>query len=211
MEEKPMDKRIEAIAELLNKHHFTAYAVSTADEAKAKVAELIADAKTVGMGGSTTLARSGIWAMVANDETKTLYNSFYAAKHGQDVPAAMRMGLDADVYITSSNAITEDGSLVNIDGTGNRCAAMFYGPKRVIFVIGKNKIAPDISSAIARIKAISCPNNARRLKKQLPCAITGKCADCNSMDRMCNVTTIIERPTRGKDMHVILVDEEMGD
>ena len=206
-----MDKRIEALADKLNSHRFTAYAVETAQEAKAKVAELIKDAKTVGMGGSTTLARSGIWSMVANDETKTLYNSVYAAKHGEDVAAAMRKGLDADVYVTSANAITEDGSIVNIDGTGNRCAAMFYGPERVIFVIGKNKLAADLNDAIARIKAVACPNNARRLKKQLPCALTGKCADCGSADRMCNVTTIIERPTRGKDMHVILVDEEMGD
>lgn len=206
-----MDKRIEKLTEILNSHHFFAQAVSTPDEAKDIVKQLIKDCKTVGMGGSTTLARSGIWSMVAEDKDKTLYNSVYAAKHKEDIPAAMRKGLDADVYITSSNAITEDGKLINIDGTGNRCAAMFYGPEKIIFVIGKNKIAENFDDAIARIKAVACPNNAKRLKKTTPCGVIGRCTDCNSEDRMCNVTTIIERPTRGKTMHIILVDAEMGD
>ena len=206
-----MDTRIEKLTKILNDHHFIAQAVSTPDEAKDIVKELIKDFKTVGMGGSTTLARSGIWKMVAEDEQKVLYNSVYAARNNESIPEAMRNGLYADVYITSSNAVTEDGKLVNIDGTGNRCAAMFYGPDTVIFVIGKNKIAADLDSAILRIKQIACPNNAKRLKKKTPCALTGKCADCNGDDRMCNVTTIIERPTRGKTMHVILVDAEMGD
>lgn len=206
-----MDERMLRLVKILNDHHFSAQAVSTSEEAKHIVKELIKDAKKVGMGGSTTLARSGIWSMVAEDENKVLYNSVYAARHKEDISRAMRDGLDADVYITSSNAITEDGKLVNIDGTGNRCAAMFYGPETVIFVIGKNKIAKNFEAAIARIKEIACPNNAKRLKKSTPCGVTGRCTDCNSDDRMCNVTTIIERPTRGKTMHVILVDEQLGD
>lgn len=206
-----MDARIEKLKEILNQHHFTAYAAKNSQEAKEIVSKLISDAKSVGMGGSTTLARSGIFKMICDDASKTVYSASYAAKNNQDIPTAMKMSLNADVYLTSSNAITMNGSLVNIDGTGNRCAAMFYGPKKIIFVIGKNKIADNYDDAIAHIKTISCPNNAKRLKKQTPCAITGKCTDCNGLDRMCNVTTIIERPTRGKEMHIILVDEDMGD
>lgn len=206
-----MDTRIEKLTDILTRHHFKAYAAADAAEAKEIVAELVKDAKSIGMGGSTTLARSGIFKMLAEDGSKTIYSAAYAAKKGEDIPTAMRKGLDAEVYITSSNAITMSGSLVNIDGTGNRCAAMFYGPDKVIFVIGRNKIAENYEDAIARIKAIACPNNAKRLKKQTPCAVTGKCSDCGGLDRMCNVTTIIERPTRGKEMHVILVDEDMGD
>lgn len=206
-----MDNKIEALVKVLNRHHFTAYAAKNTEEAKEIVKKLVKDAKTVGAGGSTTLYRSGIWEMIADDPEKTFYNSVYAIKHGQNPEDAMKAGMNADVYLTSSNAITEGGSIVNIDGTGNRCAAMFYGPKRVVFVIGKNKIAENYEKAMEHIKNVSCPNNAKRLKKTTPCAITGKCADCNGLDRMCNVTTIIERPTRGKDMHVILVDEDLGD
>ena len=206
-----MDNRIEIIVELLNKRHFTAYALETAEQAKELVAQLISDAKTVGIGGSTTIARSGIFKMIAADETKTIYSSVHAVRNGQNPDEAMRKGLDADVYLLSANAITENASIINIDGTGNRCAASFYGPEKVIYVIGKNKIAKDYESAIARIKEISCPNNAKRLKKNTPCGLKGVCADCNTTDRMCNVTVIIERPTRGKDVHVIMVDEDMGD
>ncbi|HHW91522.1 MAG TPA: LUD domain-containing protein, partial [Firmicutes bacterium] len=115
-----------------------------------------------------------------------------------------------EFYLASSNALTEDGRLVNIDGTGNRVMGMVYGPRRVILVVGSNKLAGSLEAALERIHREACPPNARRLKLQTPCAATGECNDCSSPDRMCKVTTIIEGKPGATDLEVILVGEKLG-
>ena len=117
---------------------------------------------------------------------------------------------NADVYLSSTNAMTLEGELVNIDGTGNRVSSMFFGPKKVIIVCGENKIAKDYDAAIDRIKNTACPANARRLKLSTPCAVTGKCNECSSKERMCNVTVKIQYPTTGRDINILLVGESLG-
>ena len=112
---------------------------------------------------------------------------------------------------TRANAITEDGVIVNIDGTGNRVAASIFGPKRVVYVIGRNKIVDGgVDAAIARIKKFACPPNAKRLGKKTPCAATGVCADCDSPDRICKVTAIFDRRPTGTPTAVYVVDADLG-
>ena len=204
-----MEQMIQNTIDNLNKRGFLAEYAETAQAAKERVLELTADARSIGMGGSVTLYKTGI-----QDALETaghfIYSAAAAAAKGQDVAEAVKLGLFADVYMSSSNAITEDGTLINIDGMGNRVAGLIFGPQKIIVVAGKNKLAADEAAAMERIKTVSCPMNGKRLKKQLPCALTGKCNDCRSADRMCRVTVKHEAPTRGKEFHIIIVNEELG-
>ena len=123
----------------------------------------------------------------------------------------MRRELTCDLFLTSANALTADGRLVNIDGNGNRVAASIFGPRRVVFVVGRNKIVDGgIDVAIDRIKREACPPNCRRLNKKTPCATTGVCADCSSPDRICKVTVVMDRRPSQTDACVLLVDEDLG-
>ena len=126
-------------------------------------------------------------------------------------PEVFARAANADVYLASSNAVTEDGCLIIIDGTGNRVGAMIAGPKQVILVIGANKLVRgSIPQGLARVKAEACPQNARRLGKDSPCALTGKCDAARCEKSMCNVTSIIERPLGGNKITIVLVDEALG-
>ena len=118
--------------------------------------------------------------------------------------------MKADVYLTSSNAVIEDGRLLNIDGTGNRVAAMIFGPPRVIVIAGKNKLASDYEAALNRIQTVACPKNAERLNRNVPCRYTGKCEDCRSPERMCQFVVMIENHPDPAVIEVWLVDEDMG-
>jgi hypothetical protein len=122
----------------------------------------------------------------------------------------MREELNSDVYLASSNAVTEDGRLINIDMTGNRVVAMIFGPPKVILVVGVNKIVKDVDEGIKRVKNVATPMNARRLGLKVPCASTGVCTNCDAEDRLCRVTTIIEKRPSRSDISVILVGEELG-
>lgn len=121
---------------------------------------------------------------------------------------------DSDVFLCSSNAVTEDGKLVNIDSTGNRVASMIFGPKKVIVVVGKNKIVRDVDAGLKRLKMVAGPLNAKRHKLvELPCVSTGLCMDCDSPKRICRVTTIMERApnrVRSPNITVMLVAEDLG-
>jgi len=118
--------------------------------------------------------------------------------------------LSCDLFLSSSNAVTMNGELVNIDGAGNRVNSITYGPGKVILVSGYNKLVDDVQDAIKRIKNVVTPMNARRLKIDVPCAKTGKCSDCNSPQRMCRAMVILERKPLLTDILVILVGEELG-
>jgi hypothetical protein len=123
----------------------------------------------------------------------------------------MRKGqLTCDVFFSSTNALTLDGKLVNIDGTGNRVASMIFGPGHVVLIVGANKITDDLQQAMIRAKHLAAPMNAMRLNLKTPCATTGYCSDCNSEDRICKVTTIIEYKPDLTNFTVILVGEEIG-
>jgi L-lactate utilization protein LutB len=200
---------IEITIEALNKKGFKTIFAKDANEAVSYVLSAIGKDDTVGMGGSMTLFETGIVDALVN-RGNTVYSSELAAKNGGDTDAAKRNGMTADVYLTSTNALTLEGDLINIDGRGNRVAAMIYGPEKVIFVTGKNKLTANPHTAVARIKKMACPQNAHRLGLSTPCATDNRCTDCDSDQRMCNVTIRLQRPTRGKEMHVVIIDGDFG-
>ena len=178
----------------LRKRGFEADFVKTRAEAAALVMAEAANASSVGWGGSETIRALGV-----RDELAA------AGKEIRDHQTVM------DLFLLSANALTADGRIVNIDGCGNRVAASIFGPKRTIYVIGRNKIvAGGIDEAIARIKKFACPPNCRRLGKKTPCAATGICADCDSPDRICKVTAIFDRRPTGASVRVVIVDEDLG-
>jgi hypothetical protein len=118
--------------------------------------------------------------------------------------------ITTDVYLTSTNALTLDGKLVNMDGAGNRVASMIFGHKRVYVIVGKNKICKDYEEASKRIKNVAAPKNAKRLNTNTPCRFTGSCNDCSSPDRLCNVEVILHRNPAGSNVNIFLIDEELG-
>ena len=127
-----------------------------------------------------------------------------------DPQEVYRRTFSADVFLTSANAITEEGELYNVDGNGNRVAAICYGPRSVILVAGVNKIVRDIDEAAARVKRIAAPANAKRLGCKTPCATLGRCIDCNSPGRICRAMSIHMRPLNGARHTVVLIGEELG-
>jgi hypothetical protein len=200
---------IEKTIESLNKNGFKAVYAKDAEAAVSYVLSQISKDESVGFGGSMTLFETGIADALVN-RGNTIYSSELAARTGGDKAAPKVLGMTADVYLSSTNALTLEGDLVNIDGIGNRVAAMFYGPKKVIFVAGRNKLTANPHTAVARIKKVACPLNARRLGLSTPCALEDRCTDCDSPQRMCNVTVRLQRPTRDKEMHVVIIDGDFG-
>ncbi len=186
---------------------FNVHHAATKAEAASIVTGLIPEGASVGFGGSVTIRELG------------LYDSLKAAGHAvhwhwmndEPKPSVFANALNADVYLASSNAVTSDGCLVNIDGTGNRVGAMIAGPRQVILVVGSNKLVDGgVPQGIARIKSVACPQNARRLGLDTPCAALGRCDAANCRKSMCNVTSVIERPVGGHQITIVLVDEEIG-
>ena len=205
-----MDNRLETTAAALRRRGFAAECFATGAAAAARVSELAADAKSVGFGGSMTLAALGLAETLAA-AGKEIWRHGDPKWRPEEKMDVMRRELTCDLFLTSANALTADGRLVNIDGNGNRVAASIFGPKRVVFVVGRNKIVDGgIDAAIDRIKREACPPNCRRLNKKTPCAAAGVCADCSSPDRICSVTVVMDRRPSRTDVQVLLVDENLG-
>lgn len=192
-------------AERLSRNGFKAKVFATAAEAKAAVLDLIPPGAPVGVGGSVTIQTLGLREALLERGSEVWWH-WYA----EDRAEAQRRAHGADFYLMSSNAVTAEGELINIDGNCNRLGTMLYGPGTVIVVCGKNKLAEDPFKAIDRIKSVACPMNARRLNLSTPCAATGRCSDCRSPQRMCSVTVRLQRPPGNRNFHVFLVDEELG-
>ena len=197
----------EALVKALKSRRFLPEVFDTAQEAKAAALRIIGS-KSVGIGGSATVRDMGL-AKALQEQGNEVHWHWLAAREAKQ--AARDKALTADVYMCSSNALTADGRLVNIDGTGNRAAGLIYGPHEVVVILGKNKIVGSLDEAIERIKRDTCPQNARRLGLDTPCAKTGQCYDCRTEARMCNVTFILEAPTRPVNaFHVLIVKEDLG-
>jgi hypothetical protein len=152
----------------------------------------------------------GLWEKIAALPGVKVIDPYQPGITPQESWAVRQKGFTADVMIASTNAITLDGRLVNLDGLGNRAAAMMFGPPKVILVVGMNKIAPDLDSAIARVKHYAAPVNSIRMGLETPCTANGLCADCRSADRICNMWSIIEGHRPKGRIHVKLVGEDLG-
>ncbi len=202
------DKLGESVVKALRSRHFEACYCPDAESARQKLLEWIPQDDIVAWGGSQTLDELGAQAMLRARAQKVIDRD--SAKSPDERNALMLAALNADTFLMSSNAITEDGQLVNMDGNGNRVAALIYGPKSVIVVAGLNKVAKDLDAAIARVRGTAAPTNAQRFPVNTPCKITGECGDCKSPDCICAnmVITRVSKPA-GK-VKVILIGEALG-
>ena len=215
--DKPIDKywnvRLQEVCENLNKNNFDAHVVETSKAAKELVMNTILpqlDVKTIGFGGSMTLKDTGIFDAVCELEGVELLRSDLPELSSEEKIEVRRKSLLTDLFFTGTNAVTEDGTLVNLDMFGNRVAALTFGPKHVIVLIGRNKIVPDLETAMDRIKEYAAPVNTMRLDMKTPCRKTGVCADCSSPARICNSWTINEKSFPKKRTIVVLVNEDLG-
>jgi L-lactate utilization protein LutB len=204
------EKKCRKLVENLARRHFTAVYCATAREAAEYILKEAEGAASVGFGGSLSVADLKLTTPLA-EKGKEILNHGFPDLTPEQRTAIMKRQQTCDLFLTGTNAVTLDGCLVNIDGNGNRVAAMIYGPSKVIVVAGRNKIVEgDVGEAIRRIKVKAAPPNAARLGKQTPCASTGFCADCDSPQRICHVTTIIDSKPSQTDVHVLVVNEDMG-
>jgi hypothetical protein len=204
------EKVARKIIEKLKKRRMTGSYTSSAGKAKDEIIEMIPKGATVFRCGSMTAVGMGLWEAISALPEVNLIDPYRPELSPEEGLELRRQGLTADVMIASTNAITLDGRLVNLDGTGNRVAAMAFGPKKVILVVGMNKVAADLESAVARVKHHAAPVNSIRLKVKTPCVETGLCEDCRSPQRICNMWSTIEGHMIKDRIHVKLVGEFLG-
>lgn len=192
----------------LQRRHFEAYYCATAAEAVARVDQLIADGSTVTWGGSMTIRDMGLTqALHGRDTLRVLDRDLADGREAAE--RIYRQAFGADVFLTSANAMSEDGVLVNIDGNGNRVAAITWGPKRVIHVVGLNKVAPTVEAAVARARSTAAPVNASRFGIDTPCQTDGVCHNCHSPQCICNYIHLLRNSPGGRHV-VVLVGENLG-
>lgn len=211
-----MDQNVEKILEIknrkmqkaFNQNHIELLFLNNQEELLKYLDNLIEENQTVGVGGSMTLFETGVIDYLRKKPIRFL-DRYQEGLSTDQIENIFHQSLLADVYLTSSNAIDRNGNLYNIDGRGNRVAAMIYGPKKVVVIVGMNKIFDDELSAIQHIKNMSCPANALRLHKNTSCVQVGKCVDCQSDDRICSAYVKIARQPLGR-MTVLVINEELG-
>jgi len=204
------EKVAEKIIKNLKKRRIAGSYCASTENAKIEILEMIPQGSTVFRCGSMTAGGMGLWEAIAVLPGVTLIDPYRPELSREEGLELRRQGLTADVMVAGTNAITLDGRLVNLDGMGNRVAAMAFGPKKVILVVGMNKVAPDLESAIARVKHYAAPINNIRYGLKNPCVETGLCSDCRSPQRICNMWSIIEGHMIEERIHVKLVGEFLG-
>ena len=189
----------------LESRNMSAYYAADRDAAKAIALSLIPEGASVTMGGAMSAHEIGLVDALKAGNYRFIDRDAY-----EDKRQAMLLAYDADVFLSSANAITEDGVMINIDGNANRVSAICQGPKKVVFIVGMNKVCPDVDSAMKRARNVAAPINAQRFGLSTPCAKTGACMDCKSPDTIC-CQFLVTRFSRHKDrIHVILVNDNLG-
>lgn len=208
----PLETRNELLAakiiKNLGRRNMRGYYCKTAREAVEKVMQLIPEGSKITWGGSMTIRDMGLVKALHDSGTYTIYDRDLAP----DREAAVKIYLEAfncDYYLSSANAISEDGVIVNIDGNGNRVAAITFGPKNVIFVVGLNKVCQDTDAALKRARSTASPINTARFDIKTPCRTDGVCHNCNSQDCICNYIHFLRNSPKGKHQ-VVLVGESLG-
>jgi hypothetical protein len=206
-----MEDRGKRAVEALMKREFKALYVENQARAKEVILREIPPGASVGVGGSVTVRGLGILPDLKARGNKIIDHWVTASLFSEENFELRRAQQTCDVFLTSTNAVTLDGQLVNIDGGGNRVNAMAFGPKRAIVVAGFNKIVPDVESALRRIKEVTVPLNCKRINSSPPCIIAGKCVDCRVPQRVCRITTILEwKPPFFSDYLIVIVGENLG-
>lgn len=198
---------LEACAEALRRNHIKADVFENIEEVKAFLNETIADGSHVADGGSMTLKYSGIVEMLSQRNLD--YITHNQPLDRETAEAKNRRAFYADYFLMSANAITMNGEILNVDGHGNRVAAMIFGPKKVFIIAGYNKLCADEAAGWERIASIAAPANCLRLERNTPCAIKGHCHDCKSSQRICAASVKINFDREDR-LHVLLVNEKLG-
>lgn len=210
---KTIELKIERTIKALEKNNMKALFAKTSEDAVSLVENELKDGDHISCGGSVSLQESGIKELMESGKY-----DFLDREKADDMNAFYKEAFGCDVFITSSNAVTEEGDLYNVDGNGNRVAMFTFGPKKMIVVIGYNKIVGNIDEAIKRVKTIAAPANGMRLNTETPCAITGKCIavdgemteGCDSPRRMCRHYVTTSKQRDNERYTVIIVGEELG-
>lgn len=198
---------LQQVAKALERNRYQVNIFASVAQARAYL-ERELDGLTIGFGDSETLSQMKLY------EALSARNIVVDPKQSTDNDEFLRIAkacLTTEVFLTSANGLTEDGVIVNLDGTGNRVAGSLFGHRKVYYIIGRNKIAPDLEQAIWRVRNIAAPHNAKRLQLRTPCAVRGdKCYNCASPDRICNGLLIQMKKMNDIDMEVLLIDEALG-
>ena len=189
----------------LESRNMTGYYAETKEDALKKALELIPEGASVTMGGAMSAHEIGLVEAVKNGN----YNFIDRDKY-EDKRAAMLDGYDADVFLSSANAMTDDGVLINIDGNSNRVSMIAQGPKKVIFIVGMNKVCSDVDAAMKRARNVAAPTNAQRFGLTTPCSKLGSCMNCKSPDTICCQILITRYSRHAGRIHVILVNDNLG-
>ncbi|HSO21239.1 MAG TPA: lactate utilization protein [Desulfosarcina sp.] len=205
--------RLKTLKKALEANNFDVYLADNKDLAKKMAYETIIPAmapKTVSWGGSMTFVGTRLYEALKNDPRYTVLDTYDKSLSPEESIQRRRESLLVDLFITGTNAVTEEGHLVNLDMIGNRVAAITFGPKNVLILVGRNKIVPDREAAVVRIKEYAAPVNVLRLDKKTPCSKTGSCEDCSSPDRICNAWAVTEKSFPKHRVKIILINDDMG-
>ncbi len=189
----------------LESRNMTAYYAASKEEALRTALEIIPAGSSVTMGGCASAAEIGLV-----DALKDGADYNFIDRAGMDPRESLMAAYDADVFLTSANAMTDDGIIVNIDGNSNRVSCIAQGPKKVVFIVGLNKVCPDFDSALKRARNVAAPSNAQRFEINTPCKNTGRCADCKSADTICCQFLVTRYSRHEGRIHVILVNDNLG-
>lgn len=208
----PSELRTERLAQKmiknLERRHFEAYYCKTSAEAVEQAVSLIPEGSSISWGGSMSIRDTGLTTRLKEGNYQVYDRDDVTTE--EDKIATYRKAFECDFYLASANAISEDGVIVSIDGNGNRVAAITWGPKRVIFIVGLNKVAQNVEAALARARSTASPINAARFDIQTPCQIDGVCHNCNSPQSICNYIHFLRNSHPAKRHIVILVGENLG-
>ena len=196
------------IIENMKKKNMEGYYCATSAEAVEKALSLMPEGSSITWGGSMTLTECGLMEAIHNGKYEIINRD--DAKTPEEARLMYAKQVMADYYLMSTNAITIDGELVNIDGRSNRVSCLCWGPQNVIIIAGMNKVASSVEDALKRVRNFAAPPNCVRLGKNTPCAQTGKCGDCYSQDSICSQIVITRRSGTPNRIKVILVGEELG-
>ncbi len=204
-----MDERIKRTMAALEKNNMKPYFAENQEQLHDIVRELVKEDKLITAGGSVTLEESGVKSLLMN-EFKGIYLDRSEGKTPEEIEAILHKSFVSDSFFASSNAVTEEGELYNVDGKGNRVSAMIYGPKQVVLIVGTNKIVKNMDEAVERVEQVAAPKNTRRLHSGTPCEATGSCAHCRSKGRICcSYVRMGQQRVPGR-IKVIIVNESLG-
>lgn len=201
--------RLGGVRRALETNGMEAVVAATRDDARNEVLAALTKGASIGLGGSYTVREIGLLDALREGEF-VLFDQYREGLSREEAMDARKQGTHADFFVSGSNAITDDGKIVNVDGLGNRLAGFCFGPAKVIIVAGRNKVVTDLDAALARVRNVAAPMNAARFGLSTPCVETGRCSDCDSPERICNLTLIIEKQKVKGRIKVILINEDLG-